>query len=233
MYKFLLAIVVGLALEGCSVTRDGVRLGVGPSTSDIDNARSQLQRNAESSAAKKVVAGALNSQATAGLILVGAVGPLRKLDEAERNKAYAEYVQIAEKWHPGQPAIVSQKDFVAEVGGWTSIETFSVPGLFNLRAPVVVRNADLDTIGFASTAGSMFLGTTGDLVAAKSNLDGLVLVDRVLCKDSAADYRDCAAQYQRGRFDLSSGAELDRSMKPKEDGVHIDTITFKVLPAKN
>lgn len=84
MYKFLLAIVVGLALEGCSVTRDGVRLGVGPSTSDIDNARSQLQRNAESSAAKKVVAGALNSQATAGLILVGAVGPLRKPNKAGR-----------------------------------------------------------------------------------------------------------------------------------------------------
>ena len=108
-----------------------------------------------------------------------------------------------------------------------------MPGLFNLRAPVVVRNADLDTIGFASTAGSMLLGTTGDLVAAKSNLDGLVLIDRVLCKDSVTDYRDCAAQYQRGRFDLSSGAELDRSMKPKEDGVHIDTTTFKVLPTKN
>ena len=97
MYKFLLAIVIGFALQGCSVTRDGVRLGVGPSTSDMNNARSQLQRNAESSAAKKVVAGALNSQATAGLILVGAEGPIRKLDEAERNKAYAEDVQIAEK----------------------------------------------------------------------------------------------------------------------------------------
>lgn len=163
---------------------------------------------------------------------MGAVGPLRKLDEGERNKAYAEYVQIAEKWHPGQPATVSQKDFVAEVGGGTSIETFSVPGVFNVRSPVLVRNADLDTIGFASTAGSMLLGTTGDLVAAKSNLDGLMLIDRVLCKDSAADYRDCAAQYQRGRFDLSSGAELDRSMQPKENGAHIDTTTFKILPTK-
>jgi len=229
MYKTLLVVVVGLALSGCAITRDGVQLGGGPSASDVQNARNQLVKNAESTTAKKVAEGVLTSEAKAGVLVVGNVGPLRELDEQEHHKLYKSYSEAAAIWHPEKPTVLSESEFVANYGGWTSVETFSIPGLIHRRTKALVLKRDVDTVSFASTFGSVMVGTTGDLVGVRANDDGLGVIDKLLCKESEADYRTCASQFERGRFDQSSGLELDQDFKPKSNGVQIDTITYKVI----
>jgi hypothetical protein len=232
--KFTSILAVSIILSACSTTRDGINIGVGgaPSTSDVVRIRDQLEQNAQTSTGQVLIKSALLADMQPGVILVGTVGPLRKVNEEARRKYYPSYVKQAEQWHPNHPPYVTESDFVAQAGGWTSVETFAIPGIMNIRFPAVVRVSDMDNIGFASTFGSFVAGTTGDLIAAKSNQDGMYFVDKVLCKDAASDYSDCAHQYQRGRFDLNSGIELDRNLKPKSDGAQIDILTFKVKSAQ-
>lgn len=228
---FALAAVMTM-VTGCAVTREGVRVGAGapPSQSEVDKIRSQVQQNAQSAAAKKVVAGALASEMKAGVIVVGEAGPLRKLDEAARRESYKSYVATAGQWHPGQAPVLSEADFVTQIAGWSTMQTFSIPGVMKLTQPALVRADDIIAIGFASTAASFLIGTTGDLVGAQSNADGMLIIDKILCKDSAPDYRACAREFAKGRFDINGGQELDRDMKPKSGGVRIDPSSYKVIP---
>jgi hypothetical protein len=77
---------------------------------------------------------------------------------------------------------------------------------------------------FASASGSFLFGTTGDLVAAKLDVDGLLWLERILCKDDST-YHACAGDYEKGVFDENTGQELDRDRKPKPNGhtVNIDS----------
>lgn len=231
MYKGFAILAACLALTACSTTQDGVKIGFGhsPSTSDIGKIRDQVEQNAQSATAKEVVAGALAGKTKAGITMVGSVGPLRKVDGDARHRFYASYTADAMKWHPGGKPDLSEQSFVSTVAGWTSVETFGIPGVMNIRQTTLVKDADVGNIGFPSTLGSALGGMTGDLVVAKSNSDGVFIIEGVLCKDSAADYRDCAHKYEKGRFDMVTGRELDRDMKPKAGGVRIDPVTYKVI----
>ena len=114
-----------------------------------------------------------------------------------------------------------------DVGGWTSIETLGLAGFVRLDRPAVVRLADVDSVGFASAGGALF-GTTGDLVAARAGDDGVLTLDKVLCKEAAEDFRACSRQYARGHFN-QDGNELDSDLQPKHDGKHIDPVTYALL----
>lgn len=115
----------------------------------------------------------------------------------------------------------------ADIGGWTSIETLGLAGFVRLDRPAAVRLADVDNVGFASSGGALF-GTTGDLVAARAGADGVLTLDKVLCKEAADDFRACSKHYARGHFD-QGGNELDSDLQPKRDGKHIDPITYALL----
>lgn len=220
----IVLLAVSSALAGCAVTRDGVRVGTGgaPSQGQADQVRAQLESSAKTHAAKAAAEGALDGDIKPGVIMVGTLGPLREADEETLRKGYKKgYLKGAEMWHPGKPPALSEDDFVAQVRGWTTVETFSIPGVMNSRHPALVpRRFDGD---FASTFGSFMLGTTGDLVVAKTNDDAAYLLTQVLCKGDAPAYRDCAAKYERGRFDANTGDELGSDMKPKNNGVAINT----------
>jgi hypothetical protein len=237
MKKLLMAaltISLAISLAGCAVTREGVRVaggGAGSAESQIDKAREQAVNNARSSVAKEAASQALAADIKTGVIVVGEAGPLRKFSEAERKKFYPEYVKMSEMWHPGKPVSLTEAQFVAMAGGWSTMETFSIPGVFKMTLPAMVHVSDIDTIGFASTVGAFLAGTTGDLVAAESNADGALVITQVLCSDKSPDYRACAKQYAKGRYDINGGRELDRHAKPKEGGVRIDVKTYKLIPA--
>lgn len=81
---------------------------------------------------------------------------------------------------------------------------------------------------FASAAGSLLIGTTGDLVAAKLDDDGLLWLERILCKDDAT-YHACAGDYEKGIFDKNTGQELDRDRKPKPNGRVANIETYRKL----
>ncbi|WP_230371246.1 hypothetical protein [Paludibacterium denitrificans] len=66
----------------------------------------------------------------------------------------------------------------------------------------------------------------------RSNADGVLILDRVLCQDKDPEYRTCAKQFERGRFDATTGQELD-GFKPKTNGVQIDVATYKLASKKS
>jgi hypothetical protein len=211
---------------------DGVRLyGGGPtSPSDMQKIRDQITQNAKSSTAKVGLEQAINGDVRPGILVIGNVGSLRKLEGDTRSQFYKQsYTATAEKWHPGQPASLSEADFKSQIAGYTGIVMWSIPGVIAGRRTAAVREVDVPKIDFPGMRMANFLGSTGDLVVASTNDDGAILVDQVLCKESAPDYSKCSGQFVRGVFDKNSGAELGSGMAPKSGGAHIDVTTFHAI----
>jgi hypothetical protein len=241
--KTLLALSLSALLSACAVNQDGVHVGVSPapSATDVAKARAQLEKSAAEAAGKKVANDVMTRNSKAGLVLIGDVGPLRAFDADAKAKEYdTGYAKVAAKWHPEHPdAYLSKADFESRFAGWTTVQVFGIPGLMNKCIPALVPVGFDKSINYASSVGSFFVGTTGDLVAGLSNDDGWVVLTRVLCKDSTgsdggASYRACAKDYERGRFDANTGRELGDGLAPKDDGATIDVKTYQRVdkPAK-
>ena len=62
-------------------------------------------------------------------------------------------------------------------------------------------------------------------MAARSDHDGLLWIDRVLCKADRA-YEACAQKYAVGVFNENTGRELARDYKPKPDGEWVDISSY-------
>jgi len=192
--------------------------------------KEQLTQNAESSATKSVAEQALTGETRPGILIIGNVGSLRKLEGDNRTKFYKEsYSATAEKWHPAQPAVMSEAEFTHQIGGYTAIVMWSIPGLIAGRRMAAVREIDQSKIDFPSITTASVFGSTGDLVVASTNDDGVILVDRLLCKDAAADYSKCAEKYVRGEFDKNTGGEIGSRMVEKSGGARIDVNTFQKI----
>jgi hypothetical protein len=149
-----------------------------------------------------------------GVLIVGTTGPLRTLSDAER----------AELYRRESPALTPAA-FKETVAGWASIQTFSVPLVMNLRYRVLVPTTAAQDARFPSAAASVVFGASGDLVAARSDRDGLLWVDRVLCK-SGRSYEACSQKYALGVFDENTGRELGHDYKPKRDGESVDISSY-------
>jgi hypothetical protein len=192
--------------------------------------KEQLVQNAKSSTAKAGVEQALQDDTRPGILVIGNVGSLRKLEGDTRAKFYREsYSATAAKWHPGQSATMSEADFTSQIAGYTGIVLWSVPGVIAGRRTAAVREVDVPKIDFPGMRMANFFGSTGDLVVASTNNDGAIWVDQVLCKESASDYSKCAGRFTRGVFDKNSGAELGTGMTEKQGGARIDAATFQTI----
>jgi hypothetical protein len=235
----VIAVVVSLSITACSTTNpnqnpgsDGVRIaGGGPvSSADMQKIKDQLVQNAKSSAVKSGAQQALAGEIRPGILVIGNVGSLRKLEGDVRHKFYDQsYKATAEKWHPGQAPAMSEAEFTTQVAGYTGIVLWSVPGVISGRRTAAVREIDIPKIDFPGPRMANFFGSTGDLVVASTNEDGAIWVDQVLCKDNAPDYSKCSDNFVRGVFDKNSGAELGSGMEPKTGGAHIDVATFRAI----
>lgn len=235
----VIVVAVSLSISACSTNKanqypgsDGVRIfgGGSVSSADMQKIRDQLAQNAKSSVAKAGVEQALDGSIRPGILVIGNVGSLRKLEGEVRTKFYEQsYKATAEKWHPGQAPIMSKADFTSQVAGYTGIVLWSVPGVISGRRSAAVREVDVPKIDFPGPRMANFFGSTGDLVVASTNDDGAIWVDQVLCKDAASEYSKCSDQYTRGVFDKNTGAELDSGMEPKSGGAYIDVKTFQKI----
>ncbi|XLZ69082.1 hypothetical protein ABT364_21420 [Massilia sp. SR12] len=203
---------IALALSACSTTTgSGVRFFVGEgATPRTEQVAPQLEQLAKEWA----------RVAAPGVLVVGDVGALSALDGAQLRALHRAYARSG-----------SADDFAARLGGLTSIETFGMAGLVKLERPAAVRLADVDAVGFVSKAGELF-GSTGDLVAARSDADGLLVLEKVLCKGGAPDFKACATRYVRGHFD-PAGVELDSDLQPKRGGRRIDPASYAVLQRRS
>lgn len=238
--KYIVVIAVSSVLAACATKsnpenpgHDGQRLFSGGPTSaaDIEKFKSQLTQNARSSTAKAAAEKALEGEPTPGSLAIGNVGSLRRLEPNRRAGFYQKsYVKSAEKWHPGLPPTMSESEFSSRTAGYTAVIVWSVPGMLSRRVTSAVFESDVPLIDFPSQKAASFWGVTGDLVAAKSNDDGIFFVTTVLCKKTAPDFSKCEEQFARGQFDANTGEELDKDMAPKSGGARIDVTTYKVIP---
>ena len=144
-----------------------------------------------------------------GVLIVGTTGPLRTFGEAERDDFSRRNVGVASE----------------KIAGWASIQTFSIPLVVNERYRVLVPATVAQDTHFASAAASFVFGASGDLVAARSDRDGLLWIDRVLCKADRS-YQACAQKYAIGVFDEDTGRELGGDYKPKPDGEWVDSSSY-------
>jgi hypothetical protein len=216
-----LAAVVSIA-SGCAVSKDGIGFAQrAPSSNQIAQTREQLQRNE--------AAAAPTDTAVPGILIIGTTGPFRPVSDKERVEFYRSYVAFAAKWHPGEPPRLDAAAFQDRLAGWASIETSGVPGVMSSRSRVLVPASAASDTRFASAAGSFMFGTTGDLVVARQDYDGLTWLERVLCRDDTT-YRDCAKNFRAGVFDENTGIELDRHRKPKAGGAAVDVTSYLKLP---
>jgi hypothetical protein len=192
--------------------------------------KEQLVQNAKSSGVKAGAQQAIAGETKPGILVIGNVGSLRKLEGETRAKFYKEsYSATAEKWHPGQPATMSEAEFTSQIGGYAGIVMWSIPGVIAGRRTAAIREVDVPKIDFPGMRMANFFGSTGDLVVASTNDDGAILVDQVLCKESAEGYSKCAVRYIRGVFDKNTGAELGTGMTEKSGGAYIDVATFQTI----
>jgi hypothetical protein len=222
MQRLLALAAIVSVLAGCAVSKDGIGFADrAPSSAEIDRTRAQLQRNEASSAPADA--------AVPGILIIGTTGPFRPVSDKERGEFYRSYVAFAEKWHPGEAPRLDAAAFQDKLAGWASIETSAVPGVMSWRSRVLVPASVARDMQFASAAGSFMFETTGDLVVARQDYDGLTWLERVLCRDGKA-YRDCARNFQTGIFDENTGIELDRHRKPKADGAAVDVTSYVKLP---
>lgn len=233
----LVIVGVSLAVSACSTTkgpgRDGIPLfSSAPKTdAEVGKLRAQLEQNAKSSGAKAAAEGAVAGAARPGVIVVGSVGSFRELAAEIRSEYYQKsYMVASERWHPGTKPSLSEQEFSDVVAGYTSLTTWNIPGLVARRTISAVLPGDVQKIDFPSKFTAHMFGTTGDLVAARSNDDGAFFVSTVLCKESSPDYSKCAALYERGNYDANTGVEINTDMTQKSDGARIDVTTYKALP---
>jgi hypothetical protein len=193
------SIVLGLLLAplvgGCAISKDGVGFASKPHT--VQN----------------------------GVLIVGTTGPLRTLNDSERDAFYRDYQASRSEAPPGQSPALTEAQFKQKIAGWASIQTFSVPLVMNLRYRVLVPAEAAQNAAFPSAAASFVFGASGDLVAARSDRDGLLWIDRVLCK-SGRSYAACSQKYALGVFDEETGRELGRDAKPKRDGEWVDISSY-------
>jgi hypothetical protein len=147
-----------------------------------------------------------------GILIVGTTGPLRTLDEQQRDDLYRAYLASPSRERPGELHPLSPAEFQERSAGWASIQTSGIPLVGSLRYRVLVP---------ASAAHAK-----ADLVAARSDGDGLVWIDRVLCSKADRNFESCTEKYQSGVFDAESGRELGRDRKPKANGEWVDVSSY-------
>lgn len=216
-----------LALAACSTTYDGVRVGVGTGHSD-DYLAKQRQEAAGRVPAEIVrQASSWAGSSRADVIVVGEAAALSPMAPDQRQVFYQEYAKAATRHVPGRHLALDEQRFVAEIGGWSTIETFGAAGLLRFEQQAAVRAADIGNIRFASVLGNL-LGVTGDLVAARSNSDGLLVIERVLCRKGDPDRSACAQRYAKGQFD-GHGAELNSDLNVRPGGRRIDPVDYALL----
>jgi hypothetical protein len=217
-----------LLLSGCAVTADGIGPAHhAPEADKVAHVKDQLQHNAQAVPSTAVPAG-VSQTLSPGIVVVGTTGPLRTIEDKNREGFYAAYLKAADQWHPGTAAMMNHEEFEGKLAGWASLEIAGIPGIGSMRMRMLVPAGVVHATQFASTAGSFLIGTTGDLVVARSDDDGLLWLDHVLCRDDHG-YATCAKDYQKGVFDKNTGQALDRDRKPKTHGVTLDLASLKVM----
>lgn len=245
--KYAALLFAALCLSGC-VSHEGISLWPADPSENLivrhlederksrRNAMIIAERKAERLAARgggvsseangQQAASAQDAIPVPSLIAVGPVSSLRRFNERNIDKSYERYVATVARIRPDSVAELSRSEYEQRLAGWTNLKLFTVPLVLGHYQSVLVPFALVDNIKFPPVAGVMLGQETGDLLAARTNPDGLFVVEAVLCRDGITYYH-CAKVYEKGYFDAVTGFEIDSDLQPNRSGTQIDPVTFR------
>lgn len=229
MKKLSFVVLAALLLNGCATSRDGIVFGGGPSDSKkaLDEIKNKMTKTGLQALHEETANNDIVQLDKVGYLVVGELGPFRELDESDKKKMYKQYLKYVENYHSGIPAELTESEYINAYSGWTSVEVWSIPGVFWRRATVMVPKEIHNSLGYASTFGSVMVGTTGDLVGCRYSNDGIGHVEKLLCKEGD---KECYKSYSRGLYEVNSGREISASnLDLLNNNRKIDTVTYKVI----
>ncbi len=226
--KYFYMLVSACLVVGCTVSLDGRHhaVGAGESAEYRHATQERLLVREQEERMRGLARTLVRRAAPPYALVVGDTGALAPYGAALRRRLYHDLVGEMARRSPNKTVSLDEQAFVRQLAGWSTIETFGIGGFIRDDQPLAVGAADVLETGFAARPDALLRGATGDLVAARANADGLLVLDRVLCRRTAPDYRACAARHVRGRFDARTGAELDGDWRPKHDGRRVDTGSY-------
>ena len=159
-----------------------------------------------------------------GLIAIGPVTHRRAFDDANIGWGYQRYQIAYFKWLEERPPAVSYADFSSRYSGWTQVVPFKA-SILKLKLDALVPG-DLPANVVTEPA-------TPNLVAARTNADGVLEVVALLCAwtGSEAEFETCKADYPTGLFDQQTGWEIAMTRTAiKKNGERIDTSSYRGIP---
>lgn len=225
--RALLIILAGIASFGCSALKP---LGIKPGTlGHIDpTAHSELPGALNASGEQRA-----RGEVVTGLIVVGRVWEFEPISQEDVESVYEQqYLTFVATWQAEREPSLSLGQFTNTIGGFTKIRIWQVSLLLvevQRVAYALVPSRLIGEYQFPVT----FWTRSGDLIAAKTNDDGVLIVRRILCM-LGPEFGECSSSYVKGAFDATTGRELDNHLESKKDGSTIDTNNFQVVdPTSN
>ena len=162
------------------------------------------------------------------VVVVGYLSTARRFDAEKAADAYELYMQGFANWELDRPPSYSQQEFEAGIGGFTKIKLAGIPGFSGQYATALVPNSLMDELGFESAFSTYMWGDAADLVVARTNADGALIIAGLLCKEWGNDeFGECKSQYRRGIYHSETGIEINTRRQLGDDAGQIDPETFK------
>lgn len=221
-FRYLIPALAVLICSGC-VTAEGVGL---PSSDSYVNKGFVKYGTLPDSSVETQTSG--SSSPVTGMIAVGTVSAFRELKPDDVAAEYKKYARDFEVWNVERPPILGPEEFSTLISGWTRIKIMGVPLLFAGYVKALVPIDAAVDVDFEPAVATALFQSSSDLVAAKTNPDGVFSIVSLLCKDQAG-YSDCAKDYKKGVFDSKTGLKIGGKMKLVEDGPRIDPVTFRLI----
>jgi hypothetical protein len=158
--------------------------------------------------------------------LVGKASAFRSINEKNVSRVFKMYTRVAREFDRSHPPAMTEARLLDENAGWTKLkfENYVIAAMYGTAfVPKSLR----EQVDFSTSALTILLQDSEDLVAAVSNSDGVLVITKLLCREDAK-YRECKRSYRKGVFDVHSGRELDLgTLAPKPKGALIDPHTFE------
>jgi len=215
--------MASFALHGCSSV--GEPLGLKPGTLGMfDPTRAEEISNGSPDAGIESHVG----QAVPAEIVIGRVRMFEAMPKEESESVYKrQYLTFVQTWQNPREPTLSMDEFVSTISGFCYVSLWSTP-VIEISMAALVPADIVDRIQYPGILDMLFWTGVGDLVAARTNDDGVLIVQRILCSEGPG-YRECSRSYAKGLFDATTGRELSYRGKVKKDGLIVDTTHYKVV----
>lgn len=162
-------------------------------------------------------------------VAIGTTSALRRMTDEDAPKLYERYRRQAAPCRESENLEYDLNTFKSTFAGWTRLQLYT--GWVTTRlVSVLVPREMVSRVGFPSAGSVVAINLNGDLVAARMNQDGFLILDQLLCSEEGETYKQCEKEYFDGVFNLRTGGDALEEDKPEQKRKrNIDPTTLKPL----